>query len=110
MKRVLLLGFFSLAAACGGKTFPSLCANAVPPPAACATACDPAPGATNSCPAGYHCGADGKCDAVCTRDGGQCGTDYFCTNDGHCLPNGEGGRGGGGNDDCPAVHFTAMKT
>ncbi|HMG56411.1 MAG TPA: hypothetical protein VK601_23085, partial [Kofleriaceae bacterium] len=111
MKRVLLLGFVSLLAACGGKTFPSLCANQVPAPAACNTACDPAPGATSSCPGGFHCSPDGKCDAVCTRDGGQCGTDYFCTLDGHCVPNGDSGGGGGGdNDACPAVHFTAMKT
>lgn len=110
MTRVLLLGFVSLAVACGGKTFPSLCANQVPPPAACSTACDPAPGAVNACPSGYHCSADGKCDAVCTLTGGQCGSDYHCTADGHCVPNGNGSGSGTDMDACPSVHVAATKT
>jgi hypothetical protein len=88
MNRALLasLGLALAAMACGGnKTFPSLCANQVPPPAACATRCDNAPGAANTCPAGYFCSADGKCDAQCTLTGGQCGDGYSCTGDGRCV-------------------------
>lgn len=110
MTRVLLLGFVLAATACGGKTFPSLCGTQVPQPAACATACDPAPGAVSSCPSGSHCSADGKCDLVCTQDGGQCGSDYSCTGDGHCVPNGDGSGSGGNPDACPSVHVTAKAT
>ncbi len=88
MTRALLvsLGLALAAMACGSnKTFPSLCANQVPPPAACATACDAAPGAPNSCPTGYHCSPDGKCDTECTQSGGQCGDGYGCTADGNCV-------------------------
>ena len=93
MNRALFasLGLALAAMACGGnKTFPSLCANQVPPPAACATRCDNAPGAANTCPAGYYCSADGKCDAQCTLTGGQCGDGYSCTGDGRCVM-GDGG-------------------
>lgn len=110
MKRVLLLGFVLAATACGGKTFPSLCATQVPPPAECMTACDPSPSAANNCPGGFHCSADGKCDTVCTASGGQCGNDYSCTSDGRCVPNGNGSGSGDMPDACPSVHFTAMKT
>lgn len=88
MNRALFasLGLALAAMACGGnKTFPSLCANQVPPPAACATRCDNAPGAANTCPAGYYCSADGKCDAQCTLTGDQCGDGYSCTGDGRCV-------------------------
>jgi hypothetical protein len=109
MRRVLFLGFVLAATACGGKTFPSLCATQVPAPAACATPCDQSPGAVNSCPAGFHCSGEGKCDLACTATGGQCGTDYSCTSDGNCVPNGNG-SGSDTPDACPSVHFTAMKT
>jgi hypothetical protein len=86
MTRVFLIGFVLLAAACGGgKSFPSVCANQVPPPAGCNTPCDPSPGAAGTCISGYHCNPDGKCDAFCTPGGGQCGDGYTCTADGQCM-------------------------
>ncbi|HEX7992751.1 MAG TPA: hypothetical protein VF506_02460 [Streptosporangiaceae bacterium] len=88
MTRALLvpLGLALTTMACGSnKTFPSLCADQVPPPAACTTACNAAPGAPNMCPQGYHCSADGKCDIECTQGGGQCGAGYGCTLDGRCV-------------------------
>jgi hypothetical protein len=48
------------------------------------TQCDPSPGAANTCPAGYHCAADGFCDALCTPGGNECGDGYICTGDGRC--------------------------
>jgi hypothetical protein len=48
------------------------------------TQCDPSPGAANTCPGGYHCAADGFCDALCTPGGGECGDGYICTTDGRC--------------------------
>ena len=110
MMRVLLLGFALAAAACGGNTFPSLCATQFPPPAACATACDASPSAANTCPGGFHCSGDGKCDEVCTASGGQCGNNYSCTSDGRCEPNGNGNGTGTEPDACPSAHFQAMKT
>ncbi len=79
---------FSIAvlAACGSNhnAGQSVCDNVVPAPAACMQACDPSPGAANTCPSGYHCTPDGKCDAVCTTGGGECGDGYTCTSDGQC--------------------------
>jgi len=71
--------------------------------------CDPAPGAANTCPTGYHCTPDGHCDAVCTQGGSECGGGYHCTADGTCEPD---GNDGGVTIDmpCPAVVFTPMKT
>jgi hypothetical protein len=66
------------------------CANVVPPPAACMTMCDPAPGAPASCPGGFHCTPDGTCNAFCTQGGMECGDGYRCTPDGRCV----------GNDEC----------
>jgi hypothetical protein len=83
MTRAFLLGFVLLTTACGSKSPESLCANMVPPPAACNTTCVPT--AANSCPAGYHCAPDGKCDAFCTAGGNQCGDGYICTTDGQCM-------------------------
>ncbi|HEY5920935.1 MAG TPA: hypothetical protein VIV11_04660 [Kofleriaceae bacterium] len=81
----LVIALFAItAAACGGKPGKSICDNQVPPPAACMTMCDPSPGAPNSCPGGYHCAADGYCDALCTPSGGECGDGYVCTPDGRC--------------------------
>jgi hypothetical protein len=111
MKRAVLLGLVLVVTACGNKAFQSLCANQVPPPAACATACDPSPGALNSCPAGYHCSADGKCDTLCTPTGNQCGDGYSCTLDGYCQSGGNGSNEPPPVDaSCPAVHFAATKT
>jgi hypothetical protein len=81
----LVIALFAItAAACGGKPGKSICDNQVPPPAACMTMCDPSPGAANTCPGGYHCAADGYCDALCTPSGNECGDGYVCTPDGRC--------------------------
>ncbi len=109
MTRVVLLGLVLLTAACGNKTFPSLCAAQVPPPAACNTVCDPVPGSQNSCPPGYHCAAGGKCDLVCTQTGNECGDDYSCTADGFCIGNG-GTSGSDVDTNCPEVHVAGAKT
>ena len=88
MRRALLLplAFLLAAAACGGgDKFPSICENQVPAPLACQTACDSKPGAMKTCPNGYYCSPDGKCDAQCTLTGGQCGMGNSCTLDGHCT-------------------------
>lgn len=85
-------------AACGGKPGQSICDNQVPPPAACMTQCDPAPGAANTCPAGYHCAADGYCDAVCTPGGNECGDGYTCTADGRCK----------GDDECTGLECNVV--
>ena len=94
--------------ACGPKEFGSVCGD-VPAPAACMTACDPSPGAVNACVAGFHCSADGKCDAQCTVGGGQCGDGYKCTTDGYCVD--DQGPGSNGPDaSCPSITFTPMPT
>jgi len=88
MRRALLLplAFLLATAACGnGDKFPSICENQVPAPLACQTACDPGNGAAKTCPNGYFCSADGKCDSQCTLSGGQCGQGNSCTLDGHCT-------------------------
>ena len=96
----------ALAIGCGPKEFGSLCTE-VPAPPACETACDPLPGAANSCPAGFHCAADGKCDAQCTQFGNECGEGYACTADGYCID--DSGPGMSGPDaNCPAINFTPM--
>jgi von Willebrand factor type A domain len=98
----------TLTAACGPKQFGSICddPNA---PTACATACDPAPGAANSCPPGFHCSEDGTCDAQCTPGGGQCGDGYTCSDDGRCVD--DSGPGSNGPDaNCPAVNFVPKPT
>jgi hypothetical protein len=117
MSRAFLLGLVVLTAACGGDTtsHDSLCVAQVPPPAACATTCDPAPGSTTSCPSGFHCASTGKCDTLCTSSGNECGNGYTCTGDGFCISKGPGnGTGDPGNGEpdafCPSVQFTAKKT
>jgi hypothetical protein len=114
MPRVLLIGLVVLTAACGEKTFESLCASQVPPPAACMTDCNPAPGAATSCPGGFHCAPSGKCDTQCTATGGQCGDAYSCNSDGYCVSKPGGGSGGDDEPqidaDCPAVDVAATKT
>ncbi|HEX4453044.1 MAG TPA: hypothetical protein VH143_19365 [Kofleriaceae bacterium] len=81
---------FAIAASCGNSNHGTdICATTIPPPAACMTACDPTPGAPNTCPSGYHCDADGKCDAQCTQGGSQCGDGFMCTSDGQCLGSGQ---------------------
>lgn len=108
MNRLNAAMFFAVAAsaaACGPKSSNDSLCSVVPAPAACQTACDPSPGATNTCPGGYHCSPDGKCDLQCTQGGGECGTGYVCSNDGQCNSDGTGSS----HDvdaNCPAVHFT----
>jgi hypothetical protein len=93
MRVVLLSLVVSFAVACGGgKHGESICDNQVPPPAACMTTCDPTPGAANTCPSGYHCTPDGKCDAECTPNGGECGDGYHCTSDQPAALTGATGR------------------
>ena len=95
------------AAACGGpKQFGSVCddPNA---PEACNQACDPAPGAAQSCPAGFYCSEDGRCDAECTLGGSQCGDGYQCTANGRCESTDPGPGMTGPDASCPAVNFTA---
>jgi hypothetical protein len=87
MTRAFLLGLALLAAACGSKSFESLCTNQVPAPAACNTPCDPS--MANTCPASFHCSSEGKCDTLCTQSGNECGDGYSCTPDGYCKK-GEG--------------------
>lgn len=107
----LALGFALLsAAACGGKnnaTGESLCANQVPPPAACNTPCDPVSGAAD-CPNGFHCSADGKCDTQCTPTGNECGAGNSCTVDGLCQQGTDPGPPPV-DADCPAVHFAPTR-
>src|SRR5512134_2922356 len=86
---VVALTAFVAFAACGGKPGKSICDNTVPAPAACMSQCDPSPAAPNTCPAGYHCAADGFCDALCTPGGNECGDGYECTLDGRCRGEGE---------------------
>jgi hypothetical protein len=103
---VVLTLLVPLTAACGNKQAAGLCANQVPPPSACNTPCDPLPGAPGTCPSGYHCSADGKCDTFCTQGGTECGEGFMCTADGYCVPS--GGSGDPPIDAmCPAVQFTA---
>lgn len=93
-------------AACGAKQFGSVCSE-VPPPEACQTACDPTPGAAGSCPVGFHCSEDGKCDAQCTPGGDQCGDGYTCTDTGYCVDN-QGPGSNGPDASCPAITFMPM--
>ncbi len=108
MNRLLIGLAMVTAAACGGgKTFESLCANQVPPPAACMTACDPSSGLGDAtCPSGFHCASNGACDALCTVGGNQCGTGYSCTNDGFCQSAGDGDDAPPIDAQCPSVQFT----
>jgi hypothetical protein len=81
----------------------------VPPPAACNTSCNPAPGSPSACPSGFHCSADSKCDISCTQAGGECGTGFVCTADGTCISDGVDAGVIIDAPDCPAIHFTAKK-
>src|SRR5262245_63302097 len=108
MTRSILVGLVALLAACGNKTFDSLCAVQIPAPAECSTDCNPS-GVAN-CPNGFHCSGVGKCDLFCTPTGNECGDGYRCTADGNCV---KLGGGGGSNDPdaaCPALHFAPNRT
>jgi len=108
MSRALIFGIALLAAACGGKSFDSLCTDHVPAPAACKTPCDPA--GASMCPGGFHCAASGKCDTLCTPTGNECGDGYLCTADGYCTSKDDGNNPPPIDANCPAVHFMATKT
>jgi hypothetical protein len=92
---------------CGPKEFGSLCDDPSNAPATCNTACDPLPGAANTCPSGWHCSADGFCDAQCTQGGSECGDGYTCTADGACVGDDDPGMSGP-DANCPAINFTPM--
>lgn len=92
--------------ACGPKEISSKCSQD-PPPVECSAACDPTPGAANTCPAGWYCSEGGTCDSQCTPGTTECGDGYACTADGRCVDD--------GHVDpppidmaCPAVTFTPM--
>jgi hypothetical protein len=55
------------------------------------TQCDPSPAAPETCPSGYYCNADGKCDSQCVpgmgSGTGQCGAGYTCLPNGTCINN-----------------------
>ena len=108
MNRLYAAMLVAAVTGCGPKNADSLC-NQVPAPAACAQACDPTPGAANTCPSGYHCSPDGKCDLQCTQGGGECPDGDVCTTDGYCNQ-GSGNPPPDVDANCPAVHFTPMPT
>jgi hypothetical protein len=82
MLRSLVLSCAVVAlAACGSKTFPSVCTEQ-PPPSACSQTC--MSGGSNTCPDGFHCNSNGNCDAECLAGGSQCGSGYVCTPTGTC--------------------------
>jgi hypothetical protein len=90
MRGFLLSVAIGVAVSCGGShPGTDICATTIPPPAACMTACNPTPGAENTCPSGFFCDADGKCDAQCTGSGGQCGAGLTCSSDGQCIGSGQ---------------------
>jgi len=106
MRKLALFGIAVFAAACGGhNTNQSVC-DQDPSSAACTQTCDPTAGAPSTCPAGYHCQADGTCDAQCTPNGGECGSGNTCTADGRCEP----GDPMTPDSSCASVHFTPTKT
>jgi hypothetical protein len=94
--------------ACGGNSGgPGPC-EADPNLPECLQACDPLPGAPNTCPAGFHCAPDGTCDAQCTQGGSECGSGKTCTIDGECVDDGNDANLGP-DADCPDVTFTAQQ-
>ena len=81
---------FAIAASCGNTNHGTdICATTIPPPAACMTACDATPNAPNTCPNGFFCDPDGKCDAQCTQGGSQCGAGFMCASNGECIGSGQ---------------------
>jgi hypothetical protein len=110
MTRALLLGSVLLVAACGNASITGTCADLASPPAACNATCNASSAAPDTCPTGFHCAANGKCDMQCTPTGNQCGDGASCTADGYCMSNGGGGGGPPIDADCPAAHYTAMPT
>lgn len=113
MKRLVALGFLLgvglLGLSACDRSFSSLCAVQVPPPAGCDKACNPQPAAANECDPGYHCSADGKCDLQCTQIGNECGDDYLCSSEGYCDPVGQSPTDPDDNPNCPKVHVGGTK-
>ncbi|MEO6773684.1 MAG: vWA domain-containing protein [Kofleriaceae bacterium] len=107
MNRFYAVLFVAAVTGCGPKNADSLC-NQVPAPAACAQACDPTPGAANTCPSGYHCSPDGMCDLQCTQGGGECPEGDTCSPDGYCNQGSNMVPDVDAN--CPAVHFSPTPT
>ena len=107
MKNLVVAFVVILTAACGGpKQFGSVCDDPSRPEA-CDQTCDPTPGTASTCPGGFYCSEDGRCDAECTQTGGQCGAGYVCTTNGRCESDGSGNNPTGPDASCPAVNFTA---
>ena len=96
---------------CGPKTTgaASLCDGSASQPAACTATCDPAPGAAHTCPSGFHCSEDGRCDSQCTVGGSECPSGSVCTTDGRCIDDGSGTDTPLPDASCPAVMFTATQ-
>src|SRR5258706_1022479 len=67
-----------------GTNAPTVCDQQQQPAAICTQTCNTSPGATNTCPIGYTCRANGHCDADCTQGGTQCGAGKICNSDGRC--------------------------
>jgi hypothetical protein len=91
---------------CGSKEVGSKCSQD-PPPIECSMPCDPTPGAANTCPAGWHCGANGTCESQCAPGSSECGDGYSCTADGKCI-DGTIVEPPPPDMACPAVMFTPM--
>ena len=92
MRGFLFSSALAFAIACGGNNpGVNICDTVIPPPAACMQSCNAMPGAPNTCPQGFHCDPDGKCNAQCLQGsaGGQCGTGFMCTDDGSCVGSGQ---------------------
>jgi hypothetical protein len=107
MKRASAVVFaVCLAAACGNPTPAGPCDSANPAPE-CNVPCDPA--GANTCAPGYHCAADGTCNAFCTQGGGECGDGNVCTDDGRCVPADVDADTSAPDADCPDVTFTATR-
>ena len=106
MIRALLISGLILLAACGSKNPAGPC-DTDPPLPECMQACDPTPGAANTCPPGWHCTPDGLCFASCTQGGSECGGGAYCSTDGECIPI-DGDANLGPDADCPDVTFTAI--
>lgn len=108
IRACIALVFALTVAACGPRSFDSLC-TVVPTPEGCGKPCDPSPGAVNACDTGYYCSPGGTCDIQCTPSGNECGEDYSCAPDGRCVPDDENPMNGP-DANCPAVNFTPMPT
>jgi hypothetical protein len=94
MRGSLLSVLLASVIACGGNGNHGVdvCSTVLPPPAACMTSCNAMPGAPNTCPQGYHCDPDGKCDAECLQGSAgsaECGAGFTCSSDGNCVGSGQ---------------------